>query len=384
MYGPRRENPDILVVADFTGNLDKFDRHVAPLSTIANPTVVCINAIEHEDITFKPTPSMGLRSLSLVGMFIHAFVEAYRHDYDAIVSFSLLPHGCFALVIGRLVRSPVHLGIIGADIDVHAKARYRRLVRFLFQQFDAISVPGSAYERDLCQLGISTEDVHPLTNPVPIDKYVPSTNPTESAEYDYLWIGRFCEAKDPVTFVEVMNGLKGRDREFRAVMVGDGPLRGEVEATVSDYGLDGCIDMPGWVDDPRDYYESSRIFLLTSNRDALPLTLLEAMATGKACVVPDVGNISDVVDHEQNGIIVDGSSSDDILEGLLLLERDGHYENVVRNAPDIRSEVSYEAASADWKDILDSMEIDADLPRGGPIRDSMAPFSADSAQSKIP
>ena len=96
--------PSVLVVADFTGNLSKVDRHVRPLSGVAAPTMVCVT--EPDDVAgveFVSGPAVGFRPLDLLVMAVVALFEALRGEYDAVASFSLLPHGTVALPLLELV-----------------------------------------------------------------------------------------------------------------------------------------------------------------------------------------------------------------------------------------------------------------------------------------
>jgi glycosyltransferase involved in cell wall biosynthesis len=92
---------------------------------------------------------------------------------------------------------------------------------------------------------------------------------------------------------------------------------------------------------------------LTAERDALPLTLLEAMSTGLACLVPDVGNVRDVVNDGENGIIVDESDVETFANEIQRLQVDADlYERIVANAPAAGSSFSYERVKEDWKEII--------------------------------
>lgn len=112
---------EFLVVADFTGNLGKVDRHVEPLSEAGDVEMVCVNRPDGEsEASFATAPSVGIRPVDLLSVFVCAMIEGVRGEYDGIVSFSLVPHGYFAQV-GWLSETPAHLGILGIDADVHAK-----------------------------------------------------------------------------------------------------------------------------------------------------------------------------------------------------------------------------------------------------------------------
>lgn len=356
----------VLAVCDFSANLDKVERHIQPLADIAETTMVCISANENvTNVVYRTVPSFNYRPIGLLIMFVAALLEGFKNDYDAIVSFSLIPHGCFALLVGYLSGTPVHLGIIGADLDVHAKASYGPAVAFLIRRFDVVSVPGTTHERQLTEMGVPSSRITILTNPIDKKRYTPAPDTVEK-EYDFLWVGRFDSEKNPQLFANALVRLHERDVPFRAAMVGDGPLYQRVKRTLHTHGLNDTVALPGWVDDPLPYYHQTRIFALTSHRDALPLTLLEAMATGCACIVPLVGNISDVVDDGRNAIALEELNVASLSRELHRLHTNRDlYNRLATTAPAIRSQFSYGAASADWDQILSDMCDETDSTDSG-------------------
>lgn len=344
-----------LGVSDFSGgvgNTEKIKRHFGPLAAQTDVTIVCLESgPDIENIKYLVAPSVGFRPLDLLLLFTVALVEAARNDYDGVVSISLIPYGSFSLVIGRLYGVPVHLGVIGGDLDVHAQASYNSVVKALFRKFDAISVPGSEHEHQLEQIGIPPERIVVLSNAIDTETYIPDD--TTPIEYDYIWVGRLTAEKDPLVFIRTIAELSQQGHDPRAVMLGHGPLLPTVREQLQAHGLTDQIELPGWVDDPVDYYQKSKIFVLTSERDALPLTLLEAMSIGLACVVPDVGNVRDVVTDGETGIIVPTRDAKSFAAEIQQLQTDtDRYERIVTNASAVGSEFSYECAQEDWSEIL--------------------------------
>lgn len=338
-------------------NTGKIERHVMPLAATTETTLVCIEGAEPFDgLTYRTVPSLGVRPVGLALMLVVALDEVLRHEYDAVVSFSLLPHGCVALAVGRLAGLPVHLGILGIDLDVHARAPYGGPVRFLLRRFDAVSVPGSHHRRQLEALGIPFERTAVLANAIDAGRFTPTED--RGKPYDFLWVGRFGEEKNPLLFVRALAVLHSRGLEFSAVMLGDGPLEPQVEHALRDHGIAGFVDRPGWVDEPLAYYRQSNVFVLTSRRDALPLTLLEAMATGVAAVVPQVGNVLDVAVDGQNAIVVDRPDPEKLAAALDRLHQDEALrERLVSNAVEVRDRYSFDAATEDWEAILRVMGV---------------------------
>jgi glycosyltransferase involved in cell wall biosynthesis len=347
-----------LAISDFSGGVSETGRmseHLGPLAERAETTVVCLVPDESvEQITYRTAPSTGLRAVDLLLLFAVALLEGTRNDYDGVVSISLVPYGCFALAVGWLYGLPTHLGIIGADLDVHARARYGALVAALFRRFDAITVPGTQHKQQLIRLGVPSERITILANGINRDIYQPTEDvPTD---YEFIWVGRFSTEKDPLLFVRTMAKLKYRGEQPQAVMLGSGPLDSMVAEHVRAYGLDDHIDLPGWVNEPVEYYHRSAMFVLTSERDALPLTLLEAMATGLACVVPDVGNVRDAVTDGESGIVLDTRDVASFATALQRIRSDSElYEYISTNAPAAVARFSDERAGEDWEKVSQTL-----------------------------
>ncbi|ELY99415.1 group 1 glycosyl transferase [Natrialba chahannaoensis JCM 10990] len=368
------ETQRVLVI---TGLAHKNERHYGPLADVAGETtLVSLAPVEGVDAARNVTvPQVGPRLLRVVLLFAVALLEARRNEYDAVASISLFLYGCYALGLKAIFGLPAHLGIIGIDLDHHATQRYGPVVRWLFRRFDVVSVPGPDHAARLERCGVPAERIARLTNPIDVETYRPEAAGTvdddsdsdfdsdrddeDAAGYDYdvVWVGRFGPEKDPHRFVAAMDELESRGHENNtAVMVGDGALHDEVAAHIRARGLEDTIELAGWVDDPIDYYHRSRAFVLTSERDALPLVLLEAMATGLAPVVPRVGSIPDAVTDGKNGIIVSDRRPETIATAMeRLLDEDELRRSHASAATEVRNTFSMAQAGSDWAEIVVSM-----------------------------
>jgi glycosyltransferase involved in cell wall biosynthesis len=71
------------------------------------------------------------------------------------------------------------------------------------------------------------------------------------------------------------------------VILGEGPLRGDLEALIVSYGLEGDVILPGFVSDPWAFYETAQVFALSSQYEGFPLVLIEAMRAGLSIVSTD-------------------------------------------------------------------------------------------------
>ena len=92
--------------------------------------------------------------------------------------------------------------------------------------------------------------------------------------------------------------------ESRLVMVGEGPLRRELEALALSLGIAKRVDFVGIQKNVSDWLAAADAFALTSLSEAASLTLLEAMATGLPVIVTAVGGNPEIVRDGIDGILV--------------------------------------------------------------------------------
>ena len=84
----------------------------------------------------------------------------------------------------------------------------------------------------------------------------------------------------------------------------------ELKNFVKENKLEGSVRFTGYVnvDDIHEYVKSSDIFVLPSESEALPVSLIEAMACGLAVITTQVGGIKDFIRHNENGLLVNVGS----------------------------------------------------------------------------
>ncbi|MBI3076986.1 MAG: glycosyltransferase, partial [Deltaproteobacteria bacterium] len=109
--------------------------------------------------------------------------------------------------------------------------------------------------------------------------------------------------KDPLAFVEVARRIAERLPRARFVLAGDGRLRPAVEAAVARAGLGARLRLLGWRRDVPRLLRALDLFVLTSRWEGLPLTYLEAMATGVPIVGTAVDGAPEAVHHGEQGLL---------------------------------------------------------------------------------
>jgi glycosyltransferase involved in cell wall biosynthesis len=107
-------------------------------------------------------------------------------------------------------------------------------------------------------------------------------------------------------------------------IVGDGPLKEELVQQTRTSGLSGSVVFLGFQNDVHPYLRAADAFVLTSDFEGFPLSILEAMACGLPCIVTDVGGNAEAVTNGVHGFVVGPGSSDAVAQAVASLMENRH------------------------------------------------------------
>jgi colanic acid/amylovoran biosynthesis glycosyltransferase len=118
-------------------------------------------------------------------------------------------------------------------------------------------------------------------------------------------VARLVAVKNLGLLLEACADLLGRGVRFRCVIVGDGKLRHELEATHTRLGLDGTVKLVGPMEqsDVLRWWQRAAVAVLTSDREGMPVSLMEAAACGVPAVATAVGGIPELVEDGVTGLL---------------------------------------------------------------------------------
>ena len=105
-------------------------------------------------------------------------------------------------------------------------------------------------------------------------------------------------------------------RPWRCLIVGGGRLEADLRARAEKLGLSAAVHFTGHVEEVRPYLESADVCVLSSEKEGLPLSLVEAMAYGLPCVVTDVGGNREIVLHRRTGLLVEFGSPEALARAI--------------------------------------------------------------------
>ncbi len=148
-------------------------------------------------------------------------------------------------------------------------------------------------------------------------------------------IARFHPVKDHRTLLLAFSQVAASLPDVDLLLVGDGPLRGELEQIARDLGLADRIRFLGVRDDVADILAVADLFALASVSEAASITLLEAMASKVPVVVTEVGGNPEIVRHGIDGLLAPRGDASAIAAAIVrLLEAPDTARAMARSAAD--------------------------------------------------
>lgn len=310
-----------------------------------------------EKITTHNPPGIFKHSLILaeVYRFFKLITLSLKIKPDYIYAIYFVPHGIYAALAGWLFHIPVIQELIGTD---RPKVANSKLYQRLLDRAKHIGVRGNKSREALSDLGIDRKKIFIPTSVNVLDSnhYKPDNSPKV---YDFIYCGRMDENKQVDMLIQALDQVHHFKPNLRAVLVGDGPERHNLEALCTQLNLGDVITfagnqpysaIPSWLN-------QAKVFMMASAFEGLPVAMIEALCCGLPVVVPDIGDIQDVAVHNNNAWLVTDKTISGYTEGLTSIVHDQQlYERLKQGALVTRTKLihqnSAENAKAIWKTIL--------------------------------
>jgi glycosyltransferase involved in cell wall biosynthesis len=134
---------------------------------------------------------------------------------------------------------------------------------------------------------------------------------------------------------------------IRLLIAGDGPERPRLVSEIARLGLDGAVELLGTRGDVHELLAAADVFVLSSESEGMPMSVLEAMAAGLPVVASAVGGVPEVVRDGETGALVPPRDPVALAEAIRLLVADPALRQRFGDAG--RRRVEREFAVADFR-----------------------------------
>lgn len=228
------------------------------------------------------------------------------------------------ILAARAAGKPVIFHLHGGGfVDFYARPRgalRRPLIRGVLACAAEIVVLSDEWRRRVAALGVNP-NITVIPNPVAVD-----AGPWDESRYcggTILFVGRVTRDKGVFELVRAVARVARRFPRVRLELAGDGDLA-RIERLAREAGVADRVAFLGWIegDAKRRAFARAAVFALPSYVEGLPMALLEAMAAGLPVVATRVGGVPGVVQHGQNGVLVEPRNADQLARALAHLLED--------------------------------------------------------------
>lgn len=255
----------------------------------------------HIKLIQHPTPKI-LRSVMPLREVYRLTIGKYlviTKSIDTIIGIHFLMHGIYAYVLSLFFRKHY----IQLIIENPKQYRLKKIFAQILNRAKAVGVRGNSSKLYLESLGVDGEKIF---NP-PNEFKMPDNNVLveyEKKRYDVLFIGHFIDRKDIPLWIQVFKQVKEKFGTLRGVMLGEGPLMDEMKQLIAKVGLESDLDILGQLSNVNPIINNSRVLLMTSKSEGLPMVAVESMSYGVPVVSSDVGDTADLVKDNVNGYLI--------------------------------------------------------------------------------
>jgi len=138
-------------------------------------------------------------------------------------------------------------------------------------------------------------------------------------------IGRFAEQKGQMILIQAMRQLREAHPGIHLSLVGDGAMRGDLQAAIDRYGLGQQITLTGWLDEAgvRDEITRAHALVMPSFAEGLPMVVMEAMACARPVIATYIAGIPELVRPGSTGWLVPAGDEDALIEAIGELAKAG-------------------------------------------------------------
>ncbi|MFZ4640067.1 MAG: glycosyltransferase [Nodosilinea sp.] len=134
----------------------------------------------------------------------------------------------------------------------------------------------------------------------------------------FVCVGRISEQKGHLILLEAVSLLAAQEKAFKVVLVGDGPLRSEIEALIAQLKLHDYIEITGWATNAQvqEYILKAQVMVVPSFAEGLPVVVMESLALGRPVLGTYIAGMAELVEPGVCGWLVPAGSAEKLAEAM--------------------------------------------------------------------
>jgi colanic acid/amylovoran biosynthesis glycosyltransferase len=289
---------------------NKFPRLIKAFGLIATN----LNGRPHPLLNSLNVLKYGKKAASLKLFFDASIFIGDGQKYD-IVHCHFGPNGNLAVLLKAIgaIKGKVVTTFHGYDITQYLRKHGNNVYHDLFYSGDLFLPISERWKRKLIELGCREEKIVVHHMGIDTEKFLFSPRrPDENGAVKIISTARLVEKKGIQYSVKAMARVVKKFPHIEYGIVGDGPLRGEIEDLINELEMKGRVRMYGWMkqEEVIELLKQSHVFLAPSvtskegDQEGIPVALMEAMAQGLPVLSTDHSGIPELVQDGTSGFLV--------------------------------------------------------------------------------
>lgn len=208
---------------------------------------------------------------------------------------------------------------------------FKKRLRKVFDTWGerVVAISDAVKEHLINDLGVSEDRIELIYSGVDIDRFAKNYSRDDVATMKKAFglktgpvvgtIGRLSSIKGHKFLIEAMKGVLSARPDAQCLVVGDGDEKRSLEELAVSLGIRDSIRFISSVVNTEEFLPVMDVFVFPSVKEGLGIALLEALASGRACVASRIGGIEDIIKHNFSGILVDVGDSESIANSVKML-----------------------------------------------------------------
>jgi L-malate glycosyltransferase len=281
-----------------------------------------IRGVDVERLAYPKVPLLG--ALWLIAKF-SLWLLRHRRSFDAVHIHMARNLAAGAGLVQRWLRGPVMVKISGAwEFDggvLDPTLQHKPLIALLnrcIRKVAYVQAISAKTRGKLLAAGYPDTQIQMIPNAVDVARFdaEPIGTAPVGAPVRVIFVGRLQPVKGPVVLIDAWRRVAACTNA-RLTLVGDGPLRAELERMVGDYGLSASVEFAGRSTQVPALLRQADICVQPSFQEGLPNAVLEAMTAGLPIVATRVSGNEDLVVEGVNGLLVEAGHAEELAAALL-------------------------------------------------------------------